>query len=225
MPSACAAPVGHTVMNDAAGRIGGGDVQGDGADTAGGHAAAADDGDVRRCRSVGSGRCSNAWPSTVGLLRVSAIRAGVTPTYDWLSGNQPSTSTTTCAAPALLKIEMLPLAPTLVMTELATVCPALKLRFDASGRAAPVGHTVRYDAADRLGDRDVQRDGADTRRGDAAAADDDHGRLDTGTDLAGARVLPVDGRGCRRRRRGREVAVRTIGERWGMRSGFRYGSA
>src|SRR6478735_4009883 len=44
-------------------------------------------------------------------------------------------------------MEMLPFAPTLVMTELATVCPAPKLRLDASGRAAPVGHTVRYDAA------------------------------------------------------------------------------
>ena len=69
-------------------------------------------------------------PSIVGLFRVSAMRAGVTPVNVWPAGSQPSTSMTTLVVPALLKREIWPFSPTFVNTELATVRPAVKLRFE-----------------------------------------------------------------------------------------------
>ena len=42
----------------------------------------------------------------------------------------------------LLKAQTLPLAPILVITAFGTVCPATKLRLDASGRDVPHGYTV-----------------------------------------------------------------------------------
>src|SRR6476469_10054852 len=53
----------------------------------------------------------------------------------------------TSAWPALLKIDTWPPVPTPIVTWLATVWPATKLRFDAFGRGWPAGHTVRCDAA------------------------------------------------------------------------------
>ena len=82
-------------------------------------------------------------PSIVGLLRVSAMRAGVRPLKAWPAGTQPRTSITTLVVPALLNSEIWPFSPTFVSTELATVRPAVKLRFDAYGCGEPVGHTVR----------------------------------------------------------------------------------
>ena len=52
------------------------------------------------------------------------------------------TSTMMSDLPPELKIDTCPLRPTGTMTMLATVWPAAKLRFDASGFAAPWGKTV-----------------------------------------------------------------------------------
>ena len=40
-------------------------------------------------------------------------------------------------------IEIWPLAPSGTMTRLATVCPVVKFRFDASGAPPPAGYTLR----------------------------------------------------------------------------------
>ena len=123
---------------------------------------------------------------------MSASRGGVSPTYDWLSGNQPTTSMMTSTPPPLLKTEILPLVPTLVITALATVWPGTKLRFDASGRAGTGGPHREEGAQRRVGDRDVQCNGADTTGRHVAATEDGHRRLDTLADLARSGVLAID---------------------------------
>src|ERR1700676_4144669 len=82
--------------------------------------------------------------------RVSQIRWGelavnTSPVWegDEPSVNQPFTSTTTSAAPWPLKMRTWPLGLPGTITRLGTVCPAVKLRFDAVGLDAPVGQAVR----------------------------------------------------------------------------------
>ena len=79
---------------------------------------------------------------------MSSNRAGDTPVYELLVGNQPNTSTITSTAPLWLKIDTIPASPTLVITMFGPVWPAAKFRFDAVGRSSPDGHTVRNDAFD-----------------------------------------------------------------------------
>ncbi len=60
---------------------------------------------------------------------------GVTPGFVY----QPATSNRTWVVPVLLYRLTFPPVPSLTVTWLGTVWPALKLRFDTSGSAAPVG--------------------------------------------------------------------------------------
>ena len=57
-------------------------------------------------------------------------------------------STMTFGQPWLETMSIEPSRPTVAVTMLAMVCPRSKLRFEAVGRAAPLGHTVRNPAAE-----------------------------------------------------------------------------
>ena len=96
-----------------------------------------------------TGMVASPRPSTVGRPgRVSYRRAGDSAVNDECSsGNQPITSTTRSVAPAKLNTETVPSAPTLAITMFDTTLPAVAFRFDAVGRAEPVGHTVTYVSA------------------------------------------------------------------------------
>ena len=56
-----------------------------------------------------------------------------------LEANQPTTSAMRCDDPAFRKASTVPSTPTRAWTRLGTVSPAAKLRFEAVGRASPVG--------------------------------------------------------------------------------------
>lgn len=82
--------------------------------------------------------------------RVSRMRTGVTPVNTLpvapgrlASVNQPLTSAMTCTLPLELKKATRQPAPSMTITRFGTVCPATKLRFDASGTAVPAGNTLR----------------------------------------------------------------------------------
>jgi hypothetical protein len=60
---------------------------------------------------------------------------------------QPATSATRWVLPELLKMLTRPPLPTLTTTALATVWPAAKFTLEATGRASPVGNTVRWPGA------------------------------------------------------------------------------
>src|SRR5439155_4669764 len=94
------------------------------------------------------------WEKPPVPVRVSRIRAGVTPTKRLPvaagfvpSLNQPPMSAITWVEPAALKKltqpAVVPLLPTLTITRLGTVCPATKFRLDTIGWMLPVGYTVR----------------------------------------------------------------------------------
>ena len=93
------------------------------------------------------------WEKPPVPVRVSRIRAGVTPTNRLPlaarllpSLNQPPMSAITWVEPAALKKLTqpgVPLVPTLTITRLGTVCPATKFRLEAVGWLLPVGYTVR----------------------------------------------------------------------------------
>ena len=83
-------------------------------------------------------------------VRVSRIRSGVRPVNcppvalaSEPSVNHPPTSTTTSVFPAPLLMLTAPPVPSIAITRLGTVCPALKLRLDAPGTWVPAGNTVR----------------------------------------------------------------------------------
>ncbi len=57
--------------------------------------------------------------------------------------DQPLTSATTWAVPALLKRLTFPPPPILTVTRLGTVWAAAKFRLEASGRGSPAGQAVR----------------------------------------------------------------------------------
>src|SRR5262245_797124 len=85
-------------------------------------------------------------PSIVDApARVSSRRAGtsaVKPSPDE-TGYQPCTSATTSKDPYWLKIDTRPPSPTLAITRLGWTTSGRGLTLDASGRATPVGNTVR----------------------------------------------------------------------------------
>src|ERR1700674_1469466 len=56
---------------------------------------------------------------------------------------QPTTSTMTLVEPRPLPMSILPDADSFTITRLGTVCPATKLRSDASGQLVPSGYTTR----------------------------------------------------------------------------------
>ena len=82
------------------------------------------------------------------LLRVSTRRRGTLPMKPELAPpvNQPAMSTRRCA-PALVDTQIEPSGPIGATTPFATVAPAAKLTFDASGCGVPHGHTVAKPAA------------------------------------------------------------------------------
>src|SRR5439155_20548912 len=89
------------------------------------------------------------WENPPVPVRVSRMRAGVTPTkrLPLAAGllpslNQPPMSAITWVEPAALKKltqpGVVPLLPTLTITRFGTVCPATKLRLEAVGCGVPV---------------------------------------------------------------------------------------
>jgi len=62
-------------------------------------------------------------------------------------------STITSALPAKLKMDIAPAEETPTTTMFGIVCPAVKLRSDAKGRASPAGHPVRQDLLNQPGSR------------------------------------------------------------------------
>src|SRR5580765_288997 len=85
--------------------------------------------------------------TAVPEVRVSSRREGCSGAKDEESGNQPATSATRSVLPKGLYSDTLPLVPSLVMTRLGMTSPTVKLRFEVSGRALPVGQAVMYPAA------------------------------------------------------------------------------
>ena len=93
------------------------------------------------CPATATGTVAPA--ATITVVRLSKRRMGVWVCMPAPVASQPSTSTTTCTAPERLKIDTRPSALTRATTVFATVRPGPGFKADASGRASPVGQTVR----------------------------------------------------------------------------------
>src|SRR4051812_32111250 len=82
-----------------------------------------------------------------GPERVSSSRAGVTALGSSAdAGTHATTSTTRCVAAELYR-QVVPLGESAASAMLATVAPAVKFTFEASGRVSPQGNTVTKPAA------------------------------------------------------------------------------